>query len=133
MPTALDEKRDDIIAEVCLRSGFKWVEGEYLVERTERENAALLRKKKNPLSMFLSALAIGIGAFWALISFVGLITPIFQIWQYKGWFTEGFTLNDDFWLNMVQILAGVILVIIGIIELRRAMRSTRGLTPDDIL
>jgi hypothetical protein len=62
-----------------------------------------------------------------------LITPIFQIWQYKGWFTEGFTLNDDFWLNMVQILAGVILVIIGIIELRRAMRSTRGLTPDDIL
>ena len=38
--------RDDIIREVCWRTNCSWVEAEYLLERTERENKVTCARRR---------------------------------------------------------------------------------------
>ena len=56
--------QDDIIRDVCYRTKCSWIEAEYLMERTVRENKRQLRWEKNPLRLLVSILAIGAGLVW---------------------------------------------------------------------
>ena len=67
--------RDDIIREVCWRTNCSWVEGEYLLERTERDNKVALREQKSPIRLFISILAAVLGLVWIVISLIRLLSP----------------------------------------------------------
>lgn len=67
--------RDEIITEVCQRANILWVEGEYLLECTERENKVLLRQEKSPIRMFISILAMAVGLVWMAISLIRILSP----------------------------------------------------------
>ncbi len=67
--------RDDIIREVCWRTNCSWVEAEYLLERTERENKVVLRQEKSPIRMFISILAAALGLVWTVVSLIRLLSP----------------------------------------------------------
>jgi hypothetical protein len=124
--------RDTIIREVCLRTGFSWVEGEYLLERTERENVVLLRKKKSPLMMILSIVVIAVGAVLAFVSLTGIVFPAYWAWRHGEGIVQTGALLFSFWTLLPQFLLGTGIVIGGVFALRRALRGMRGLDAEDL-
>ena len=110
--------RDEIITEVCQRANIAWVEGEYLLERTERENKALLREQKSPVRMFISILAAAVGLAWMVFSLIRILTPLIsyrmdaeQSLQGYAWPVETAGLVIRLVLGLAMLVTGLILTI----------------------
>ena len=107
--------RDEIITEVCQRANIAWVEGEYLLERTERENKALLRQEKSPIRMFISILASAVGLVWLNRALVNLLTPYLRYRMVVGQGLPPFTWPvEALWL-VVQAVVGLGMLVTGLV------------------
>ena len=110
--------RDEIITEVCQRANIAWVEGEYLLERTERENKALLREQKSPIRMFISILAAAVGLAWMIFSLIRILSPLIsyrtaaeQSLQAYAWPAETAGLVIQLVVGFGMLVTGLILTI----------------------
>ena len=107
--------RDDIIREVCWRTGCSWVEGEYLLERTERENKTVLRQEKSPIRMFISILAAFLGLVWMVISLIRLLSPFLSHRMSADQSLLPYTWPADTAGLVIQVLVGLGMLVTGLI------------------
>jgi hypothetical protein len=117
--------RNKIIAEVCQRADISWVEGEYLLERTERENKRLLHTRKDPKRMFLGILAAGGGFLWFIVSLVRLLIPIVTFWWNNGRHISGVFWVNDFWNLLLQMVISLVLAVGGVVITQRRLKAIR--------
>jgi len=113
--------RDEIITEVCQRANIAWVEGEYLLERTERENKALLRQEKSPIRMFISILAMAVGLVWMAMSLIRLLTPYvrYDLTEPYAWPAESAGLVVQAVVGLGMLVTGLVLTIQQLKVIRR--------------
>ncbi len=118
--------RDDIVREVCWRTNCSWVEAEYLLERTERENKVVLRQEKSPIRMFISILAAALGLVWMVVSLIRLLSPYMntrvaaeQSLQGVAWPAETTGLVIQTVVGLGMLVTGLILTIQQLKTIRR--------------
>ena len=107
--------RDEIITEVCHRADCLWVEGEYLLERTERENRQLLREQKSPIRMFISVFAAAVGLAWALISIIRITAPLVRYRLAGSQNLQGYAWPAETAGLVIQTVLGLAMVVTGMI------------------
>ena len=107
--------RDDIIREVCWRTNCSWVEGEYLLERTERENKVVLRQEKSPVRMFISILAAFLGLVWMVISLIRLLSPYVSYRMAADQSLQGYAWPADTAGLVIQVLVGLGMLVTGLV------------------
>lgn len=107
--------RDEIITEVCHRANILWVEGEYLLERTERENMALLREQKSPFRMFISILAAAVGLVWMIISLIRLLSPYMSYRMAAEQSLQAYAWPADTAGQVIQVIMGLGMLVTGAI------------------
>jgi hypothetical protein len=107
--------RDEIITEVCQRANILWVEGEYLLERTERENKALLREQKSPIRMFISILAAAVGLAWMIISLIRILSPLISYRMAAEPILQGYVWPAETAGLVIQVVVGVGMLVTGLI------------------
>lgn len=115
--------RDEIITEVCQRANVLWVEGEYLLERTERENKALLREQKSPIRMFISILAAALGLAWMVISLIRLLSPLMQYRLAGEQSLQGYAWPAETAGLVVQVIVGLGMLVTGLILTIQQVRT----------
>ena len=114
--------KDDIIREVCWRTGCSWVEGEYLVERTTRENKKLIRQEKSPIRLGISILASAVGLIWVGSVIIRAATPLIRYLGENGTLT-GFILPRSTWGLAVELLVALTMIVVGMILTMQQMQS----------
>lgn len=114
--------RGEIITEVCHRANCAWVEGEYLLESTERENNALLRQEKSPLRMGISILAAAAGMVWALITLFRLLSPIVRFWLENSHLLVGYSAAPGLGGLVFQLVLALVMLVIGIILITQQLK-----------
>jgi len=114
--------KDDIIREVCWRTGCSWVEGEYLVERTTRENKKLIRQEKSPIRLGISILASAVGLIWVVSVIIRAATPPIRYLGDNGTLT-GYILPRSTWGLAVELLAALTMIVVGMILTMQQMKS----------
>jgi len=107
--------RNEIITEVCHRGNILWVEGEYLVERTERENMALLREQKSPIRMFISILAAAVGLVWMVISLIRILSPYTSYRMAAEQSQQAYAWPVDTAGLVIQVIFGLGMLVTGVI------------------
>src|SRR5512133_2121111 len=107
--------RDDIIREVCWRTNCSWVEGEYLLERTERENKVVLRQEKSPIRMFISILAVVLGLVWMIISLIRIFSPYMSYRMAADQSQTGYAWPADTAGLVIQIVIAVAMLVTGLV------------------
>jgi hypothetical protein len=124
--------RDLIIKEVCLRQNCFWDEGERLVNTIESENKIQLEKRKSPLMLILSSLFAAAGLVWALVSFYGLVAPIYAMWKEHGGLVEGVLWIYNFWMLFTFLLMGTGMAISGMFGVIHSIKRLRGEAVEDL-
>jgi len=114
--------KDDIIREVCWRTGCSWVEGEYLVERTTRENKKLIRQEKSPIRLGISILASVVGLIWVVTVIVRAATPLIRYLGENSTLT-GYVLPRSTWGLAVELLVALTMIVVGMILTMQQMKS----------
>ena len=114
--------QDDIIREVCWRTGCEWIEAEYLLERTIRENKALLRQEKSPLRMGISILAAAAGLVWVMILLIGLLAPLVRYWLENSRTLTGYVWAPVTGGFLFQLVLAIALIVIGIILITQQLK-----------
>lgn len=117
--------RDDIITEVCHRANILWVEGEYLLERTERENMALLRKEKSPIRMFISILISTVGLVWMVISLIRILSPLMRYRMAADQSLSAYTWPADTVGLVIQVIVGLGMLVTGLILILKQLKVIR--------
>jgi hypothetical protein len=107
--------RDEIITEVCQRANILWVEGEYLLERTERENKVLLRQEKSPIRMFISILAMAVGLVWMAISLIRLLAPYASYRMAADQSLQGYAWPAESAGLVIQAVVGLGMLVTGLV------------------
>jgi hypothetical protein len=107
--------RDEIITEVCQRANILWVEGEYLLERTERENKVLLRQEKSPIRMFISILAMAVGLVWMALSLIRILTPYASYRMAAEQNLQGYAWPAESAGLVVQAVVGLGMLVTGLV------------------
>ena len=114
--------RSDIIREVVLRSNCSWVQGEYLLERTMRENKNIIRQEKSPIRLGISILASAVGLIWVVSVIIRAATPLIRYLGENGTLT-GYILPRSTWGLVVELLVAVTMIVVGMILTMQQMKS----------
>jgi len=117
--------KDDIIRDVCWRTKCTWQEGEYLVERVQRENKKVIQQEKSPLRMLISISAIAVGLFW-LGTLVFQTVPLLIEYARKNGGLQGFTYPGDTFRLVLELVSSVILILYGAILTSQQLKTIRG-------
>ncbi len=112
----------DIIREVVLRSNCSWVQGEYLLERTIRENKNVIRQEKSPIRLGISILASAVGLIWVVSVIIRAATPLIRYLGENGTLT-GYILPRSTWGLVVELLVAVTMIVVGMILTMQQMKS----------
>ena len=117
--------RDEIITEVCQRANVLWVEGEYLLERTERENKALLREQKSPIRMFISILAAAVGLAWMTFSLIHILSPLISYRMAAEQSQQAYAWPAEIAGLVIQVVVGVGMLVTGLIITIQQLKTIR--------
>lgn len=117
--------RGEIITEVCHRANCAWVEGEYLLESTERDNKVLLRQEKSPLRMGISILAATAGLVWVLVLLIHMLAPLVHYWLENSRTLTGYVWVPVTGAFLFQLVLAVALIIIGMLLVSQQLKSIR--------
>jgi hypothetical protein len=115
--------RNEIITEVCQRANLAWVEGEYLLERTERENKALLQQEKSPIRLFISILAVAVGLVWMVISLIRILSPLMQYHVAGDQGLQGYTWPAETVGLVIQAGVGLGMLVTGLVLTVQQVRT----------
>ncbi len=115
--------RDDIVRWVCEKRDTDWHKGEELVRLIEERNRAEIRRRRSPLLFTLSTLAVVAGLVWALMSFGGIVLPIWEIYRDTGGWIEAAAWLANFWMLFPQLLAGSGLAIGGFFGIAAVLKK----------
>ena len=117
--------KDDIIREVCWRTKCTWAEGEYLVERVQRENKKTIQQEKSPMRMFISISAVAVGLFW-LGTIAFQVIPLLITYSQKNGGLQGFTYPGDTFRLVLELVSSLVLILYGAILTSQQLKTIRG-------
>jgi hypothetical protein len=116
--------KDDIIREVCWRTGCSWIEGEYLVERTMRENKKLIRQEKSPIRLGISIFASVIGLVWVGSVTVRTATPLIR-YMAENESMAGYALPGGIVGLAIELIVGLTMSVVGMVLTIQQLKSIR--------
>jgi hypothetical protein len=122
MDVLRSRSKDDIIREVCWRTGCSWIEAEYLVERTMRENKKVIRQEKSPIRLGISILATVVGFIWTVSTIIRIATPLIRYLGENGTLT-GYILPRSTWGLAVELLVALTMIVVGMILTMQQMKA----------
>jgi hypothetical protein len=117
--------RGEIITEVCHRANCAWVEGEYLLESTERDNKVLLRQEKSPLRMGISILAAAAGLVWVLVLLIHMLAPLVRYWLENSHTLGGYSAAPGLGGQVFQLVLALAILVIGIILITQQLKMIK--------
>jgi hypothetical protein len=115
---------DDIIRDVCYRTKCTWLEAQYLLERTLRENKKQIQREKNPLRLLVSILAIAVGLVWLGSICLEALPPMLSFAHLNGTLA-GYQFPQGSFEMLFELVVAVGMIILAIALIVQQLRTTR--------
>ena len=119
-------KRNELVEEVVLERGLTWKEAEALVERVAQDHALRIAGRQMPYGVLLGLVLILGGLALVAVSLAPWADTLWRTLIERGDVWGAIAEAFDWTINLPRFGVGVVLLIGGIIYLRRALRGLRS-------